>query len=873
MEESAPDPRRARTVEEFMASMRALRAWSGLSYRQLARRARTAGQVLPPSTLAALLQRDVLPREEALVAFVSACGLESGRVARWTAARRRLSVRSAVSRDREGATPEQDLPSRTVPRHLPRQVGDFTGREPEVTRLLEEIEGSGAGVVVIDAIDGMAGVGKTALAVHAAHRLAGRYPDGQLYVNLHAHTPGRTPLEVIDALGTLLRMVGVGAEAVPATVEEAAALWRTVLAERRMVIVLDDATGVPQVWPLLPGTSGCRVLITSRRRLVDLDDAVVLSLAVLTPAESAALLTKVVGAERSAAEPQALAEVAALCGHLPLALRVAGARLLHRPTWTVAALAQRLRHRHDRLRELRTGDRGVETAFTMSYEQLSGEQRRMFRLLGLVPGDDIDVHAAAALTGLSLQEAEELLEELVDVHLAQQPTAGRFTLHDLLRQHARSLSQEIDAESERVRVLDRLHDFHRHTAAAAVELLARPTERFDASGLDHPIPDLAGPGRAAAWLEAEYANLVTTAVHAAAHGRPDHALRMSALLFRPLHRHGRYQDGLTLHSCALRAAHDIGDDAALSRVHYALGGVYHELCDSGQAAWHAERALLFARAEGEVDVQERALTLGAICVAEARPLLAVDRLRQALLLTARTGSRERRSLVLCNLAVPYRDAGLLGSSLFHASEALVIGQELGDLSTQAAAWEEVGVAHLLYGRLERALLCCHEALTLIRQTVYRGMEASILDKLSMIYRRLGNLPQALASSDQALILAEEIGDRRNQMAALTNRGLTCQLLGRHEQARRHHLEALRLAHVLRNRKGQSNALNAMGELCLLAGAPAQAAEHHRHAMALLPGNPLEQARGLTGIAMALLACGRGRSGRRHLRHAEHLLTS
>ena len=311
--------------------------------------------------------------------------------------------------------PDRPRPPCTLPYDLP----DFAGRGDDLDRLLH------AGpAVVITAIDGMAGIGKTALAVHAAYRLADRFPDGQLFCDLHSHTPGARPLEPAEALERLLRMIGVPPETIPAALDERVARWRAELAGRRVLVVLDNAVSAAQVRPLLPGSPHALVLVTSRRRLGVLDGATVLSLDVLPWAEALALFGAVAGAARVAAEPAAAAEVVRLCGRLPLALRIAGSRLAHRPGWTVAALADRLRERADRLDELTLADRGVGPAFALSYAQLAPAEQRMFRLLGVHPGADFDAWSAAALAGCTPRAAEDVLEALVDAHLLRSARAG-----------------------------------------------------------------------------------------------------------------------------------------------------------------------------------------------------------------------------------------------------------------------------------------------------------------------------------------------------------------------------------------------------------------------------------------------------------------
>jgi hypothetical protein len=289
----------------------------------------------------------------------------------------------------------------------------------------------------------MAGIGKTTLAVHAAHRLADRFPDGQLFLPLHAHTPGQRPVDPADALASLLLAAGVGAHAIPAGLEARAARWRDYLAGKKVLLVLDAAAGHEQVRPLLPGTAGSLVLITSRRRLAALEDAAVISLDTLTPGEAEELLARLAGRPGLDAGDAGVGEITRLCGYLPLAIGMLGRQLHHHPAWTTAGLAADLATAQDRLAVMRAEDLSVAAAFDLSYQDLTSDQQRLFRRLGLHPGLDIDANAAAALDGTTLEAARRSLEGLYDQHLITEPAPGRYRLHDLLRGHAQTLGCSI----------------------------------------------------------------------------------------------------------------------------------------------------------------------------------------------------------------------------------------------------------------------------------------------------------------------------------------------------------------------------------------------------------------------------------------------
>jgi hypothetical protein len=334
---------------------------------------------------------------------------------------------------------------------LPRDIAAFTGRYAEFAQLMGTLAVTAAGgaVVGIHAIDGMAGIGKSTFAVHAAHRLAGVFPDGQFFLPLHAHTAGQRPVDPADALASLLLTAGVPAAQIPAGLEARAGRWLDQVAGQRILLLLDDAAGHEQVRPLLPGPAGSLVLVTSRRRLGALDDAAVISLDTLPPEEAATLLTRLAGRTGIGPGDAAVAEITRLCGYLPLAVAMAASQLRHHPAWTAGQLADGLAYARDRLAPVPAGNLPVAAAFDLSYADLTPGQQRLFRRLALVPGPDFGAHTAAALDGTGLDEARRLLDELYDQHLLTEPAPGRYRLHDLLREHARALADAPDARRVR----------------------------------------------------------------------------------------------------------------------------------------------------------------------------------------------------------------------------------------------------------------------------------------------------------------------------------------------------------------------------------------------------------------------------------------
>ncbi|MGI5159339.1 BTAD domain-containing putative transcriptional regulator [Microbispora sp. CA-102843] len=647
---------------------------------------------------------------------------------------------------------------------LPYDIPDFSGRTAELERLGDDYHGP-----AVVTIDGMAGIGKTTLAVHVAHRLAARYPDGRLFIDLRAHTAGREPIDAA-ALEALLRQLGVPADRIPVTPAERSALWRAELADRRVLAVLDNALDAEHVRPLLPGRSDTLVLITSRRRLVDLDGARALSVDVLGEADGVELFERIVG-ERAHQEPDAVREVLRLCGHLPLAIRISAARLQHRPRWTVSYLAGRLRD-HRRLLD------GVSAAFALSYEQLHEDEQRMFRLLGLVPGRDIDVCGAAALAGIPEDEAEELLEGLLDAHMLLQLEPGRYTFHDLLREHARSLAEDDGA-------VMRLLTYYLHRSRAAMDRLFPYTvgQREDIPQPAAPIAPIRDAAEAIAWLDAERSNIIATAVHG-----PEICLGMLALAMRPyLDRHAHHDDALTLHTLALRRSRVLGDREVQARALTDLARTYWRLGEYERAEEHAHQALDACEEAGE---RARALlTLGNVALRRGRDVQAEQHLKQALDLTRIGADTWGEANVLGILALLLDRAGRPEEARRHLDLALALHRKVGDPAG----------------------------------------EALILDHLGVVLRHQGELAQARTRHEQAAAVYRTLGNTADEAAALN--GLA-EAADDPARAVEEHTAALTLADLTRNRPEQARAHDGLARAHLALGHAEQAGEHGRLALGL-----------------------------------------
>ncbi|GAA2280583.1 BTAD domain-containing putative transcriptional regulator [Nonomuraea roseoviolacea subsp. roseoviolacea] len=647
--------------------------------------------------------------------------------------------------------------------YLPYDIPDFSGRTAELERLVAERS-------AVVTIDGMAGIGKTTLAVHVAHRLAEHYPDGRLFIDLQAHTAGREPLDAAAALETLLRQLGVPADRIPVTLAERGALWRAELAGRRVLAVLDNALDAEHVRPLLPGHSDTLVLITSRRRLVDLDGAHALSVEALGEEDGVELFERIVG-ERAVREPGAVREVLRLCGHLPLAIRLSAARLQHRPRWSVSYLAERL-HDHRRLLN------GVSAAFALSYDQLDEAERRMFRLLGLVPGRDIDPCGAAALAGITEEEAEDLLESLLDAHMLLQREPGRYTFHDLLREHARSIAEDDGA------VL-RLLTYYLHRARAAIDRLY-PHSVAQREGIPRPATPVApvrDAAEALAWLDAERSNIIATAVHG-----PEVCLGMLALAMRPyLDRQAHHDDALTLHTLTLRRGRKLGQREVEERALADLAWTYWRLGEYERAEEHAHQALDACERPGE---RARALlTLGNVALRRRQDAQAERHLGQALDLTRIGADTWGEAHVLGILALALDRAGRPEEARRHLDLALALHRKVGDPAGEALILDQLGLVLRRQGDLAGARARHERAAALHRGLGSAGDEASALNGLA---EAAADPARAVEEHTAALALAGAARHRPEQARAHDGLARAHLALGDEERAREHGRLALRL---------------------------------------------------------------------------------
>lgn len=752
------------------------------------------------------------------------------------------SPRTADEVDRRVAS----QPARVVPAQLPADIPGFTGRADHLERLdtvLPEIDGVAAAersaVVTMVAIGGAAGVGKTALAVHWAHRVADRFPEGQLYLNLHGYGPG-APLEPLRALAVQLLGLGVEPARIPADTETAAGLYRSLLVGQRILVVLDNVRDAEQIRALLPGSPTCVVLITSRDRLIGMvatHGVHQLTMDMLSPKESIDLLSWVLGRGRVAAESEAAAGLAQVCGFLPLALRIAAANLTHRPEQLIADYVAGLRA-SDPLDDLAVdGDpqAAVRLAFDASYRQLPAEVRSLFRLLGIAPGTQISAAAAAALIGRDLRQTERMLRVLVAAHLLEPCGPHRFQFHDLLRMYARRQAKAEDGQLACDAAVERLLDWYlKVTGAAASQLhptmLRLPTRQPDAPS---PAEEFDQPADALAWLDIERPNLVAAVRHAAAHGPRPITWLLAVALRSYFWRRRHTIDWLTVAEAGLTAAKDAGDLHAQAAGELSLAAVHNAVNNYPEAIEHYTRALGFARQVGWIEAEASCLgNLGMVFWWLGDLSRAAAHHSEALRLDRENGLSAAEAANLINLGLVERDRGRLREAAGHCESALALYRKLGSQGGEELALGNLGEVERDLGLLDRALEHLSEAQVLQRKTGNLAAMADSTQTIAAVYADTGYQAQALERAEAAVALAVEIGDRsveagaRNTLASVHLGG------GRSDQAIRESQEALDLARRVGALVSVAGALTGLAAANHYTGRYLTALEHSHRALEL-----------------------------------------
>jgi DNA-binding SARP family transcriptional activator/tetratricopeptide (TPR) repeat protein len=644
-------------------------------------------------------------------------------------------------------------PRRPLPAQLPHPIPDFTGRQAELDRLDDLLgrDGGGAGTsVVITTIAGTAGVGKTALAIHWAHRISERFPDGQLYVNLRGFDPTASAMKPGEAIRGFLDAFGVIPQQLPTSLEAQAALYRSLLAGRRVLVVLDNAADEDQVRPLLPGSPGCLVIVTSRNEMSGLivtEGAQPVVVDLLSISEARQLLSRRVGKSRVSAEPQAVESIIALCARLPLALMLVAARAATHPAFRLSALAAELREAGGSLDSFGGEDQAtnVRAVFSWSYQRLGTSGRRLFRLLGLHFGPDVSLPAMASLAGMTGAQVRHTLAELTRTHLVSERIPGRFALHDLLRAYATEIADANESDDDRSAARYRVLDHYLHTAYHADEILNRHRDRpfsLAETSLGVVPESPADQKQALAWFESEHAVLLEAIRHST--GFDTHIWQLAWALASYFGYQGHWRDRRDTQAIALKAGQRLSDKLAQALSHRLLGNTFVQLADYDHARAHLQDALALFRELGD-----------------------------------NTGQADSYR----NLAWMLERQGRYSEALPHAEQALVLFQAAGHDTGRARALNAVGWFYAQLGDYAKALVCCQQALDLQREIDDHIGLAETYDSLGYAHRHLGHQKEATSCYEQAVDLYGELGDRYSEADTLVSLGDAYRVFGDSKYAR------------------------------------------------------------------------------------------
>lgn len=782
---------------------------------------------------------------------------------------RMLKEDPGLAGERSVRSVAQDLPTSIS---LPRDNPEFTGRAAELAKLFALLEpGIDRSAAIVVAITGMPGSGKSTLAIHTAYLLREQY-SRQLYLDLHTHDQQQDPVDPAAGLGILLRSLGVPPDRIPATLEERAILWRTQLATRPTLIVLDDASDPDQIRPLLPGAGGCLVLITCRRRMVGLPGVFWSYLGPLPIDEAVTLFRRIAGRERVTEEAD-VASIVRLRGCLPLAIQLEANRFRNHPAWSVADLLTRLEASRHRLRMGHVEDREVAASFELSHQYLTSDQRRLFRRISLHPGAEFSVFAASAVMGgTSPVATEEALEVLLDYHLIEERELGRYAFHDLIREYARHHAVVDEEDAELRQAAGRMLDFYLHMAEQAVSAVFPFHRRLSTELVIAPdsLPSLTSTADYRRWVEVERTNLVSIVHYAARNNWVRHAGLLPHMLARFLDMWGYWEDAATLHRLAARVWHDAGDadDEASALIELCI--ILARTGQDAEALQCAQSALaIFRRTGNQVGEADALDRMGIVYGLSSRHSEALSCHDEALAIRVRLHDRHGEADALGHIGISLWNISRYGDALRYFNRALLLYRDTGDSRGEASVLNNMADTQRHLGFYEEALELYQQALTITRDIGERQGEAILLSNIGNVFLRTGRHGESVVYYRRALIVYRGIGDRRCEVDALNNIGAAYQVSGHYTQALVQHQKALVLARELAEPAKEVRSLSNMGSAQLGDSKFLSAANDYRAALELsaLIGDPYEEGLAEDGLGSVLLRIEGSASARQHWQKA------
>ena len=768
-----------------------------------------------------------------------------------------LAVRPSGRRSTRAAPPDT----------LPPETAEFVGRGKE----LASLTGEHGGIPGIAIIEGMPGMGKTALAVRAARLVSGQYPDGTLYLNLHSHDPGSPSLDPAEALHRLLQMLSVPAAQIPETIGERTALWRAHLSRRRAVVILDDASGHDQIGPLLPVTSRCLILITTRRRLPDFGGARSLTLDVLSADEAITLFRRIIGESR-AADADQIAAAVQLCGRLPLAIQLTAGRIAQDGPPSLSGLIDELSQSPAWLGKVGAAAPGVIAAFDLSYRALEPDHQQFFRRLGISPCACFSLPTAAALGGCTLAEAEKALVGLLDYHLLAQAPDASFRFHDLIRGYAATRATRDDPGAGQRQAVSRLLDYYLHTADLADRVLHPLRRRAPVPPAQLPAgsPALGTQEDAAGWLESEWRNILQAARYAGRHEWKHKCADLIDLLADFMEIRAYWDEAAAAHALALQASRDIADPARIARAALALCAVRQQTGQHEAAIPLAEEAAAIYRSLADRGGEAEALDqigLGHQRTARSREALAY--FSEARILYRAAADPRGVADTLSHSGIACWHLGRYPEANAHMREALSLYRDVGDRRGEAKVHNNLGRVHLYNGYHRDALDAYQKSLQIFREIGGAQNEAILHQNIGGVHRYKGSYEEALAACRQALTIYRDIGDLPYEAEVLNDIGAIYQSAACYDEALIHHQRARLIAEDIGNLSHQLIAIRMIADIYRGSGRYGEALDHYHAALRLSReiGDPYQEGKILEGIAEATLNTQRFDAARIALRQA------